>query len=66
LFPRGDHVSELHSRDRGQKDIKREKLHHREVLANHNTGTYKTDDKTVSARATVQTFLPSVASVLGV
>jgi hypothetical protein len=34
-FRREDHISGLRSRDRAQKDIKREKFHHREVLANH-------------------------------
>src|SRR5215831_9738126 len=31
------HIGGLRSRDRAQKDIKRKKFHHREVLANHNT-----------------------------
>ena len=35
LFRPEDHVSGLRSPDRAQKDIKREKLHHLEVLANH-------------------------------
>src|SRR5215469_13670537 len=30
-----DHISGLRSRDRAQKDIKRKKFHHCEVLANH-------------------------------
>src|SRR5215472_9420464 len=30
-----DHSSGLRSRDRAQKDIKRKKFHHHEVLANH-------------------------------
>ena len=30
-----DHISGLRSRDRAQKDIKRKKFHHHEVLANH-------------------------------
>jgi hypothetical protein len=34
-FGREDHISGLHSRDRAQKDIEREKFHRREVLANH-------------------------------
>jgi hypothetical protein len=34
-FRREDHVSGLRSRDRAQKDIKRKKFHHCEVLANH-------------------------------
>jgi hypothetical protein len=34
-FRREDHISGLHPRDRAQKDIKREKFHHREVLANY-------------------------------
>jgi hypothetical protein len=38
LFRPEDHVSGLDSRDRAQKDIKREKLHHLEVLANHRMG----------------------------
>jgi len=32
---REGHISGLRSRDRAQKDIKRKKFHHREVLANH-------------------------------
>ena len=35
-FRREDDISGLRSRDRAEKDIKREKFHHREVLANHN------------------------------
>jgi hypothetical protein len=58
LFRREDHVSRLHSRDRGQKNVKAGKLHHREVLANYRfrNAEFQTTSrcKSVSGKGTYQ------------